>query len=98
MLETGSPAPRLVLEDTTGQTIRLSDYQGKHPELLYFMRSTSCPVCNRHVHDLVNSDDELAAEGVRALLAIPDDREKAAAWKERRRIPFPVLTAAPHTR
>jgi peroxiredoxin len=93
MLETGSPAPLMVLEDTTGQTIRISDYQGEHPVLLYFMRSTSCPVCNRHVHDLANSGDEFAAASVRVLLAVPDDREKAAAWKANRRIPFPVLTA-----
>ncbi|MDA0565218.1 peroxiredoxin family protein [Streptomonospora sp. S1-112] len=93
MLETGSTAPRMVLEDTTGQTVRISDYQGKHPVLLYFMRSASCPVCNRHVHDLVNSGDGLEAANVRVLLAVPDDREQAAAWKAKRQIPFPVLTA-----
>jgi peroxiredoxin len=92
MLTSGSPAPQMVLEDTTGQTVRLSDYQGKHPVLLYFMRSTSCPVCNRHVQDLVNSGDELAAANVRVLLAVPEDRDRAAAWKAKRQIPFPVLT------
>jgi peroxiredoxin len=60
--------------------------------LLYFMRSTSCPVCNRHVQDLVNSGDELAAANVCVLLAVPEDREKAAAWKAKRRLPFSVLT------
>ncbi|MBB5800329.1 peroxiredoxin [Saccharothrix ecbatanensis] len=99
MLETGSPAPQMVLEDTTGETVRVSDYQGAHAVLLYFVRSTSCPVCNRHVRDLVNRGDELAADNVRVLLAVPEDREQASAWKAKHRIPFPVLTGrreSPH--
>jgi peroxiredoxin len=96
MLTAGSPAPRMVLHDTAGQTVRLSDYQGHHAVLMFFVRSTSCPVCARHVRDLVNRADELAAENVRVLIAVPEEREKAAAWKARHRIPFPVLTDGPH--
>ncbi len=92
MLKTGSAAPQMVLEDTAGQTVRLSDYQGRHAVLLFFVRSTTCPVCNRHVRDLVNRGDELAADDVRVLLVVPEDRETATAWKAKRRIPFPVLT------
>jgi peroxiredoxin len=89
----------MVLEDTEGQTVRLSDYQGRHAVLIFFMRSTSCPVCNRHVRDLINRGDELAADNVRVLLAVPEDREQAAAWKAKHQIPFPVLTGrrdSPH--
>ncbi len=99
MLAAGSPAPQLVLEDTAGQTVRLSDYRGRHAVLLFFVRSTSCPVCNRHVRDLVRSGDELAADNVRVLIAVPEDREQAATWKARHQIPFPVLTGrrdSPH--
>lgn len=99
MLESGSPAPRMVLEDTTGQTVRLSDYEGEHAVLLFFVRSTSCPVCTRHVRDLADRADELAADRVRVLLAVPEDREKAAGWKAKHRLPFPVLTGrreSPH--
>ena len=99
MLETGSPAPDVVLEDTDGQAVRLSDYQGNHALLIYFMRSTSCPVCNRHVQDLIRRRDELAADNVRVLVAVPEDRRAAAEWKAKRQIPFPVLTgrrSTPH--
>jgi peroxiredoxin len=92
VLEPGSPAPRLVLEDTDGQTVRLSDYEGRHAVLLFFMRSTSCPICNRHVRDLVQRADDLAADDVRVLIAVPEDRPEAARWKEKHGIPFPVLT------
>ncbi|MFC3980009.1 MULTISPECIES: peroxiredoxin family protein [Streptosporangium] len=93
MLETGSPAPEMVLEDTVGDTVRLSDYRGEHAVLLYFVRSTSCPVCNRNVQDLVRSGDDLEAENVRVLIAVPESRQRAATWKARQRVPFPVLTA-----
>ncbi|MCG5218361.1 peroxiredoxin family protein [Streptosporangium sp. KLBMP 9127] len=99
MLETGSPAPDVVLEDTDGKTVRLSDYQGRHAVLIYFMRATSCPVCNRHVQDLIRRRDEFAADDVQVLVAVPEDRQAAAAWKAKRQIPFPVLIgrhATPH--
>ncbi|MFD0883928.1 peroxiredoxin family protein [Streptosporangium algeriense] len=93
MLESGSPAPEMVLEDTMGNTVRLSDYRGEHAVLLYFVRATSCPVCNRNVQDLIRSGDDLTADNVRVLIAVPESRERAAAWKARQRVPFPVLTA-----
>lgn len=99
MLEAGSPAPPMALEDTTGQAVSLSDYRGRHAVLLFFMRSTSCPVCHTHVRDLVERADELAADDVRVLIAVPEDRAAATAWKAKRGIPFPVLTGrreSPH--
>ncbi|GAB3989800.1 peroxiredoxin family protein [Actinoallomurus acanthiterrae] len=91
MLETGSPAPDILLEDTDGRAVRLSDYQGENAVLIYFMRSTSCPVCNRHVQDLIRRRDEFAADDVRVLVALPADRREASAWKDKRQVPFPVL-------
>lgn len=44
MFETGSTAPSMVLEDTAGQDVRIP---GREAVLLYFTRSTSCPICNR---------------------------------------------------
>ncbi|WP_431903785.1 peroxiredoxin family protein [Nonomuraea sp. bgisy101] len=92
MLTTGSPAPDVVLEDTDGRTVHLSDYRGSHAVLIYFMRSTSCPICNRHVQDLIRCRDELAADNVQVFVAVPEDRQEAAAWKAKRQVPFPVLT------
>ncbi|WP_433475904.1 peroxiredoxin family protein [Spirillospora sp. CA-142024] len=91
MLENGSPAPDVMLEDTDGQAVRLSDHKGDHAVLIYFMRSTSCPVCNRHVQDLVRRREEFAEDDVQVLVAVPADRQEAHAWKNKRRVPFPVL-------
>ena len=86
MLETGSPAPDLELQDTDGHAVRLSDYKGA--VLIYFMRSASCPVCNRHVQDLART---AFAVDVQVIIAVPEGRPEAAAWKAERRVPFPVL-------
>ncbi|MFI6481108.1 peroxiredoxin family protein [Nonomuraea sp. NPDC050663] len=91
MLTNGSLAPDVVLEDTDGQTVRLSDHRGREAVLVYFMRSTSCPICNRHVQDLVRRRAEFAAGGVKVIVAVPEDRRTAAGWKARRQVPFTVV-------
>ncbi|THV28367.1 peroxiredoxin family protein [Glycomyces paridis] len=88
MLEIGSTATDLDLEDTSGDQIRLG---GRHA-LLYFMRSTTCPVCNGHVRDLAKRADLFAAADVRVLIAVPEGRGEAAAWRARRGVPFEVVT------
>lgn len=92
MLETGFTVPDIALEDTTGQAVRLADYRGTDNVLLYFMRSTGCPVCNSHVKDLAGRAAELAAAKVRVLVAVPEGRAEAAAWQKKRDLPFRVVT------
>jgi peroxiredoxin len=60
--------------------------------LLYFMRSTSCPVCNSHVKDLSGRAAELVAADVRVLVAVSEGRAEAAAWQAKRELPFRVVT------
>ncbi len=67
MLEIGSVVPEVALEDSAGQAVSLAGAD----VLLYFVRSTSCPVCNSHVKDLAGWAGELAAAGVRVLVAFP---------------------------
>ncbi|KZB86575.1 peroxiredoxin family protein [Amycolatopsis regifaucium] len=92
MFETGSVAPDVVLEDTTGRVVRLSEFRGKDNVLLYFMRSTTCPVCNSHVKDLAARAAEFAAADVRVLIAVPEGRAEAKAWRTKRGLPLRVVT------
>lgn len=92
MIRPGDPAPELALEDTTGNEVRLADLHGRCGVLLFFMRSASCPVCHAHVRDLAKRQDYFRANNIRVLVAVPEDRATAAAWKERSHTPFPVLT------
>ncbi|MBF6437617.1 peroxiredoxin family protein [Nocardia cyriacigeorgica] len=99
MLTAGSPAPDLELEDTDGRPWRLSENLGANGALVYFTRSTSCPICTRHVRDLHTRRSEFENAGLRIHIAVPEDRDRALAWKARHGIPFTVLvgaTATPH--
>ncbi|SDM52028.1 peroxiredoxin family protein [Allokutzneria albata] len=92
MLETGSTVADIEFEDTAGRAVRLADYRGTDNVLLYFMRSTACAVCNSHVKDLVRRSAELTAANVRVLIAVPEGRAEAEAWRAKRQVPFPVVT------
>ncbi|TDU88515.1 peroxiredoxin [Kribbella voronezhensis] len=102
MLEIGSAAPLLELEDTEGQRVTLADLvaePGRRGVLVYFLRSASCPVCNLHVRKLIKKADEYAGAGVQIMVAVPEDREEAARWKAKGKIPFRVVTGrrgSPH--
>ena len=92
MITAGTRMPNLELQSSTGEPVRLLDHLGERGMVAFFMRTTTCPVCNAHVRDLVGRAGELSARGISVLIAVPEDREEAAAWKDRRRVPFPVVT------
>lgn len=94
MLTAAHPAPNLDLVDTAGQPWRLSDSRDARGTLLYFMRSTSCPICNRHVRDLIARRDFFDDENIRVVIVVPEDRAAALAWKTKHAIPFAVLTGS----
>lgn len=94
MIEVGQFAPALQLIDTTGAEVRLSDYHGKADVLIYFMRHTGCPMCNRHVKHLAAHAAEYATQGVTVLVAVPDDADIASRWAARKKLPFAVVTGA----
>lgn len=98
MLDPGTPAPDLELQLTDGRLVRLSDLRGENV-LLYFMRTATCAKCNAHVSDLAARRDELEAQGVRVLVALPEDLATATSWKAKREVPFEVAvgqSGTPH--
>ncbi|MCD5348205.1 peroxiredoxin [Agromyces sp. S2-1-8] len=97
MITAGTRMPNLELQSSTGEPVRLLDHLGERGMVAFFMRTTTCPVCNAHVRDLVGRAGELSARGISVLIAVPEDRDEAAAWKDRRRVPFPVVTGADGT-
>ncbi|APA99784.1 peroxiredoxin family protein [Nocardia seriolae] len=94
MLTTESRAPELEFVDTAGRPWRLSDQRDARATLLYFMRSTACPICNLHVRDLVARRDDFDDENIHVAIVVPEDPAAGLAWKTKRGIPFPVLTGA----
>jgi peroxiredoxin len=92
MLDVGKVAPTLTLESSDGSAVRLEDFRGTSSVLIYFMRTTTCPVCNGHVKALIARSAEFADAKVTVLIAVPEGRAAAAEWKAENAIPFDVVT------
>lgn len=97
MLKPGTALPTLALEDTAGAARPIPDANDPSATLLYFMRSTSCAICNAHVRDLGKRASEFEASNVRVMIAVPESRAEALAWKEARSIPLPVVVGRDDT-
>lgn len=54
----GQKAPDFVLEDTEGNTWRLSDFRGEKNVVLIWVFADWCPVCHGEFHDLIEMQDE----------------------------------------
>ncbi|MEJ1231276.1 MAG: redoxin domain-containing protein [Galbitalea sp.] len=96
MLALGS-TPTLELEDTDGNPVAIADHKGKDNVFIYFMRALSCAQCNAHVQTIIKHRADFDAANVEVIIAVPEDREHAAAWRERRKVPFPVVMGAAGT-
>lgn len=90
MIDVGS-----TIEDTS---VQLSDGtaadllgDGHRGTLIYFMRTTTCMMCNAHVRTLTSNAKDFRDRGVRVLIAVPEKATAAQAWVDRRQIPFPVV-------
>jgi peroxiredoxin len=97
MIKVGQFAPDLQLTDTSGAAIRLHDFRGKSHVLIYFMRHTGCPMCNRHVKRLAANAADYAALGATIVVAVPDDAGTATRWAARMQLPFAVVMSAEGT-
>ena len=90
MLAIGS-TPSLTLVDTTGRDASVDGATTGDGTFVYFMRALSCAQCNAAVRTLAAQKDELAASGVKVIVAVPEDAESATAWKAKKAVPFPVV-------
>ena len=90
MLEIGT-APTLSLVDTTGQPVTLDNGNASGGTFVYFMRALSCAQCNAAVAKITKGRAAFDAAGVRVIVAVPEDRDAAAAWKAKKGVPFEVV-------
>lgn len=65
--------------------------EGHRGTLIYFMRATTCMICNAHVRALTSNAEDFRDRGVQVLIAVPEEAPVAQAWAGRRQVPFPVV-------
>ena len=89
-LAIGDPMPDIVLRRPDGSDARLRDVVVGSGSLVYFMRTSTCPVCHRHVAALVDAA-EAGRFGDRAVhVLVPGEPDDAA--YVRSRVPSPAVT------
>ncbi len=74
-VQPGMPAIDFELPDQTGETVRLSDFRGRHPVLLIFVRGDWCPGCHMMLRTYERSRQRFLDKGVHVVAVGPDDLE-----------------------
>ncbi|MBK8339960.1 MAG: redoxin domain-containing protein [Flavobacteriales bacterium] len=69
----GEPAPEFELPDQDGKPVKLSDYRGKHPLLLIFVRGDWCPGCHMMLRTYERNRERFLEKGIHVLGIGPDN-------------------------
>ncbi|MDA1191140.1 MAG: redoxin domain-containing protein [Candidatus Poribacteria bacterium] len=87
----GRRAPDFALQDTTGKTVRLSDYAGQ-PLIIEFYRGLFCPYCNSQLAEIQTGIGEFEALNVPVVAISVDPRATAAQMKRQLGLTYPLLS------
>ena len=90
-LEPGDKAPSFSLPDADGNTVNLSDYQGRKV-VVYFYPAASTPGCTKQACDFRDSLAELNEAGLDVVGISPDKPEKLAKFRDAEGLNFPLLS------
>ena len=94
-LNIGDPAPDFALADQEGNTVKLSDFQGKKV-LLYFYPKADTPGCTKQACQIRDARSELADLGVDAVGISPDKPGAQKKFDGKYGLGFPLLSDPDH--
>jgi peroxiredoxin Q/BCP len=90
-LEVGDKAPAFSLHDADGNTVKLSDYNGRRV-IVYFYPAASTPGCTKQACDFRDSLSELNGAGLDVVGISPDKPAKLAKFRDNQKLTFPLLS------
>jgi peroxiredoxin Q/BCP len=91
MLKPGDRAPDFRLPDQEGREISLASLLAQGPFVLYFYPADFTPGCTREACAVRDLHAELLEAGLRVVGVSPQDSASHARFRERHRLPFPLL-------
>jgi peroxiredoxin Q/BCP len=89
-LKEGNKVPNFTTTDQDGNTISLSDYQGKKL-VVFFYPAASTPTCTVEACNLRDHYQELQDSGYEILGISADTEKKQANFRNKHKIPYPLL-------
>lgn len=95
-LKQGDKVPAFTAHDQDGNTINLSDYNGKKL-IVFFYPKANTPGCTAEACNLRDNYAELQAQGYELLGVSADSQRKQANFKNKYDFPFPLLADEDHT-
>ena len=90
-LQPGDPAPDFTLPTDTGESVTLSDLQGRHV-IVYFYPNAMTPGCTTQACDFSDSLASLQAAGYDVLGISKDTPEKLAKFREKEGLTITLLS------
>jgi len=91
MLDVGDPAPGFELRNQDGETVSLSDVEGRRV-LLYFFPEAMTPGCETQARRFRDLHDRFREHDVAVVGISPDPVDKLAEFAETENLPFPLLS------
>ncbi len=95
-LKVGDKVPDFSALDEEGNTINLSDYQGKKL-IVFFYPKASTPGCTMEGCNLRDNYANLKKAGFELLGVSADSQKRQANFKKKYKFPFPLLADEDHT-
>lgn len=92
VLQPGAPIPDVSAPDHTGREARLPDLARDGSLVVYFYPKAGTPGCTSQACSLRDAFDELADLGIAVVGVCGDAPEALARFKEKRRLPFALLS------
>ena len=95
-LQVGDKVPEFISKDQDGNTIRLSDYQGKKL-IVFFYPKASTPGCTAEACNLRDNYGVLQSQGYELLGVSADSEKRQTNFRNKYDFPFPLLADEDHT-
>ncbi|WP_026809805.1 thioredoxin-dependent thiol peroxidase [Arenibacter latericius] len=95
-LKVGDKVPSFSAKDQDGNTINLSDYEGKKL-IVFFYPKASTPGCTAEACNLRDNYSELQAQGYELLGVSADSQKRQSNFRNKYDFPFPLLADEDHT-
>ena len=91
-VKAGDRAPDFALPDRTGKTIRLADYRGRKPVVLYFYPKDDTPGCTKEACAFRDQYQDFQDAGAEVIGVSSDSEAAHGKFTEKYRLPFTLVS------